>query len=995
MVTTWSDGDAFASGAGWSVPPDSDEVPWAPTEPEERYERRRLLGAGGMGRVYAVWDARLEREVALKEVAASVTGATSERLAAEARTTARLEHPGIVPVHDAGESGDGRLYYTMRLVQGRSMLACIAADDQGLNTLLRHFLAAAQAVAFAHSRGVVHRDLKPENIMVGAFGETQVVDWGLARPLDAPDGQAVGTPAYMAPEQAEGTSSLRSDVWSLGATLHHLLGGRPPFPGDSAAILVRSRAGRAEALDAAIAPDLRAIALRALSLDPEDRYPSAAELAEDLARFLDGRQVVSYSYSPWELLRRLLIAWRVPLTVALVGALLTSLVGAGAWRQTLRERDRAVAAEEQTAAALAVADEHLSRALETQALSAHREGRLADAEVLAAHALSRRESADMRGILAAAGPGERPRVLEEQALPDCPGLVLDPAAERFLCVTPDGVSLWELASLTRLWTRPDLGGGVVFAGDAVALARSDLSLLVLDAASGATRYEVQPTFGGTAPRSNGRFVSLGNGLGVLVVDVTDGRVHRAEHCEDAVIQTALGPGDELALACVDGTLRVGRVGQPLRTLPSPFDADEPSTGILVFDGSERLLAGTTRGRMALIDLTGAAAPALSRVFEEELRGLTPLPDAGRVAVLDAGGRTRLVNLRTGAVLGHLPGPLRRVLAVDGAPDQAVTFDGGRLRRWALPESLPPRSVRGPAGLTNVSVSPDGRRFAAASGDSRLRVYDAATGDLLHQERVGNGVMKWAAFSPDGRWLMGASMNGPQPVVLDTTTWRRVPLPTATPMRRIGALADGSIWGAAFGPALFLLRPGAEAWTPVTSGSAVHDGASTADGRWAAAVDGEGLLWWLESGAEPAITRLFSHPGAGAVAPHPSGERVAISDHEGVHVLDLQGEPLLDLRVTGSPIGDIAVSPDGRWLAGAQVDGLLRVWGLEDGREVAVLRGHEGRAASVVFDATSAELLSAGWDGQVLRWSVAALDRPADELRALVEEAWGMPLDEAL
>jgi serine/threonine protein kinase len=188
---------------------------------DARYAREGLLGRGGMGLVYLARDTRLDRAVALKEAARD--GDTAARLAREARVTAGLEHPGIVTVHDSGTTAEGRPSYTMRLLRGRPLSTVLAeaGDRSARLLLLRHYLTACQAVAYAHAEGVIHRDLKPANIMVGRFGETQVVDWGLAtrsgegappgsgHARDAGDtatGSVLGTPAYMSPEQARGVA---------------------------------------------------------------------------------------------------------------------------------------------------------------------------------------------------------------------------------------------------------------------------------------------------------------------------------------------------------------------------------------------------------------------------------------------------------------------------------------------------------------------------------------------------------------------------------------------------------------------------------------------------------------------------------------------------------------------------------------------------------------------------------------------------------------------
>jgi len=259
----------------------------------DRYRIAEPIGAGGMGLVYLADDTALGRRVAVKIIdAADETGELAERLLSEARVLARLEHPGIVPVHDVGALPDGRVFYVMKFVDGQT-LADFAATEAPLAARLRAFARVCEAVAFAHSRGVVHRDLTPRNVMVGAFGETVVLDWGLAG--GGSDAAIGGTRGFMAPEQAEGRAGdARSDVYALGAILQILL-----EPGSAAAAL-------------------NAVVRKAMATDPAHRYPTAAALGDDVLRFLEAAPVSAHRYTALETARRWLVRNRV--IVSLVAA---------------------------------------------------------------------------------------------------------------------------------------------------------------------------------------------------------------------------------------------------------------------------------------------------------------------------------------------------------------------------------------------------------------------------------------------------------------------------------------------------------------------------------------------------------------------------------------------------------------------------------------------------------------------------------------------------
>jgi serine/threonine protein kinase len=243
-----------------------------------RYQVEDEIGRGGMGIVYRAWDSQLERPVALKVMDPGCA------VNQEAKLLAQLEHPGLAPVYDAGTLPDGRLYYAMRLIEGQRLDEFLR-HEPSLPARLRIFEKICEAVAFAHNRGVIHCDLKPLNIMVGKFGEVFVVDWGVARALNAAASPTAGTPPYMAPEQSHPGAQLvdgRTDVFALGRLLQDLM---PPSP----------------------ARALSAIARKASAPDPRHRFQDVQQLAADVNLFLDGFPVTAYRDTSIERLARF---WR-------------------------------------------------------------------------------------------------------------------------------------------------------------------------------------------------------------------------------------------------------------------------------------------------------------------------------------------------------------------------------------------------------------------------------------------------------------------------------------------------------------------------------------------------------------------------------------------------------------------------------------------------------------------------------------------------------------
>lgn len=284
-----------------------------------RYELLGPLGRGGTATVYAARDTVLRREVALKiydqPAARGLNGGAAEPL-----VMGGLEHPGIVPVHDAGTLPDGCPFYAMKLVRGRR-LDEVLRDEPPLGDRLRLFEKLCEPVAFAHARGVIHRDLKPQNVMVGLFGEVLVMDWGAAR-LAADTGLTVaGTPGFMAPEQAAGAGDERSDIFGLGALLYFLLTGRPP--GAVPVTPPRAAAFR-------VPRPLQAICLKALASEPGSRYPDVNGLLDDLHRYQDGRRVLAHVENPITTAARLVSKYRA--VVALVLAYVLVRVALLVWQ---------------------------------------------------------------------------------------------------------------------------------------------------------------------------------------------------------------------------------------------------------------------------------------------------------------------------------------------------------------------------------------------------------------------------------------------------------------------------------------------------------------------------------------------------------------------------------------------------------------------------------------------------------------------------------------
>jgi serine/threonine protein kinase len=397
-------------------------------QPKGRYRLSGEIGRGGMGSILKAIDKDLRRPVAMKVMLHDSSEAQRLRFVEEAQITGQLEHPGIVPVHELGIDKTGRLFFTMKLVDGLSLAEIfkrLRADDPStvaeftLTKLVRILVDVANAVAFAHHRGVVHRDIKPANLMIGRFGEVLVMDWGLAKVvgnqkpitarrtrrgdseagtarsgsgvkvLQAPPvadlvssqrsasslntlvGTVVGTPAYMSPEQARGDTNRitrRSDVYALGALLYEILTLTPPVRGSTAqSTIAQVIAGRIDppeqrAPTRDIPSELSAVAMKALKAEPHLRYGSVEEFRSDLELFLDGRAVSAKADSSWETIVKLIRRNRAASVAIITGGLLVTAITVFAFKVNLEARHRAEHQEAQATLARAQAETALEEA---------------------------------------------------------------------------------------------------------------------------------------------------------------------------------------------------------------------------------------------------------------------------------------------------------------------------------------------------------------------------------------------------------------------------------------------------------------------------------------------------------------------------------------------------------------------------------------------------------------------------------------------------------
>lgn len=695
---------------------DSVDAPVIPVVEPAVFVVERELASGGMGRVLRARDRRLGRTVAIKEVLSKDLQPRFER---EALITARLQHPAIVPIYEAGTWPDGSGFYTMRLVPGDTLHAALAraTDLASRLALLHHVVAITEAVAYAHGLGVIHRDLKPNNVLVGDLGESVVIDWGLAKELDAPDddepvpptlpmkdgeepapetsrshtlalpltraGAVMGTPGFMAPEQARGEPpDERADVFALGAILYTLLSGVRPYARELAEggtdAVVAATATRAPIPIDQLAPDapadLRAIVTKAMTHDRESRYRTAREMAEELRRFETG-QLLARPYGARELALRWLRRHR---TAVIVGAaafaaivIVTATAAVGVMRSRATEREALHTAER----ARAESEANLAALLEEQGRTAVQDGRLDQALVYLSEALSRgRETVSLQHLL---GVTLRDRDLAVGSSAtftsplDALALTTD---DTLVALTADGeVSRWaggQRVSMHTIeqgvgaaWPSPD--------GAIILTCRTSPHLEAWDTKTGARRW-----------------------------------ASARKTCESGPIIAFSPSGDEVVVA-----------------------DDELGAPPLVLDSQ----TGTPRATLPF-----AGAPTTAVAYSS---------DGARIATADARGTVRVWNTASRSVQATWAGAAYKQLAfVDAATLVGAT--AYQLVTWSVRETgRALANVRHDARISHVVTSARGRLVATADDRGSIRIFEAS-GELVgasHETRHVNQL----AFTPDG------------------------------------------------------------------------------------------------------------------------------------------------------------------------------------------------------------------------------------------------------
>ena len=1005
------------------------------------YEVFEELGRGGMGVVYKARQIKLNRFVALKMILAGAHAGETDlaRFRTEAEALARLQHSGVVQIHEVGDH-EGRPYFSLEFLPGGSLAGRLKEGPfppERAASLVAELAAAIQA---AHQQGVIHRDLKPGNVLFTAEGQPKITDFGLAKKLDDPTGPTqtgavMGTPSYMAPEQAGSSPRAigpATDVYALGAILYELLTGRPPFQAatyyDTVLQVINEDPIQPTRLQPRVPRDLETICLKCLRKEPGRRYASAAELGAELQRFLNHQPITALPISSSE--RALLWCRRRPLVAGLLAVLVLVTLGGFsgitvAWlaalsaRQLAEERRKTADDERQKA------DDERVIAVQER-LAAQKSQRRAQENLYTAHMQLIQSSwqtsqgiGRMRELLDAQIP-----VAAEQ---DHRGL------EWYLC--------WRWSHAER-FVSPAQSGYIVGAAFS-----PDGKVLITGAGREVKFWDVGKGELLGVPLIQEGFVTglilspdgktLAVGIGVDTVALLDYSTRKQE----AVIRRRIGIITSLAFAPDSKSLAVGSGGRvitywDLDSARAPKPQAAPNAGpalkwearegfgnavtALAFspDG-KTLVAGNWDSRVSLWDVdTGARLTQLGG-HAGQVRAVAFSPDGQMIAsggqdetvqLWDARKKTAGSVLKTGPILALAFANDGKRLVVGCSDHDSAIWDLTTRQRMAL--------FKGHADpVTSVAVSADSHWMASGSSDRTVRLWNMETAAQplqLKSETVGRvqgqpfyRELTSVALSPDGEMLamgsgaflrdgpMKAPVSSPLPIKLQHLRTGQPALALADSGDGVFKLVfsnDGALVAGAGGGRTVRL------WDSGTGKLLAHWSGHSASIRALAFAPGRGLLasagldqtirlWPLPEGKNPVV--LGGKTGAiSSLAFSPDGTILAAGTRNANEML---GEMVVDrtkraeIRLWDLASGQIrknlaghfgevfavAFSPDGRLLASGGTDAVVRVWEVDSGNQFAALRGHTQPVTEVAFTPDGRTLLSASRDQTIKLWNLAA------------------------
>ena len=1017
-----------------------------------RYKYKKEIGRGGMGIVLKVRDRDLQRSLAMKVLLGTGTPGAEEtprdhrkltRFLEEAQITGQLDHPGVVSVHELGMDARGRPFFTMRLVRGHTLKKVFSAiegstkvaglEEWTRNRAISALLRVCETIAFSHSKNVIHRDLKPSNIMVGRFGETYVMDWGLAKilgrdeqrniapkvepgadesvsivhsdrrtetdgdpgsPLLTMDGDVVGTPAYMAPEQAKGELEkvgTSADIYSLGAILYHLLTGRTPYSDEDSrqnphVVLMRVLSGPPEPihkLRKGVPVELAAICERAMAYSRKLRYATVQEFSADLSAYLEGRVVVAHEtgsiaeFKKWVVRNKAMATVSAFAVVSLV-AVLGRISYINATHNTKLDKSNAeLIVATQKAESNAREVEASAKAIKAASLASER----------AAYGSSM-NAAHLSLRLGETGAAQE---LLNSAQQDYRGWEWD----HINLASDTSLQVWETGLTTSL--------EVAFSPDGLLTANAQ--------SSGRSEIQIRSAINGDVIKSIEALPLSVTGLDFdstsqrLAISCADKTVRVVEHftgheiifdLDSSAEAVDFGPGGLLACATMESGVTVwdtqGKKGSSDSDPLHSFETAEPLTSVK-FSSDGTYLAAGSKGGMVHIwnlktreqlqlplsegDITEVAfhptADIMSVCTDDSLvriirikdgkaltladralidtyaTGCVFLPD-GRVMTACADGLLRLLNINDTditLVQGHTGG-LSSIAIDDQGLNLVTGSSDGTLRLWSRLSFQAKTLLAGHEDvITSLGFSANGDVIATASKDASIRLWDSATAETIQVLRGHDKFATCLAFSPNGEWL--ASGTGERSKV-DPKTGARTKLKS-----------EIRLWDAKQGEFFSAFQHHSKYLT---------DMAFSPDSRFLAVASGDNTcsVWNVE---EDSLVATLALDGtfANALVWNSAGTRILTGASDGrVQEWDpFRSEAPLKTHELGAGVLDLCYGVDDTQFIVGCLDSSVQIWTL-GGQLRRKLESHQYGVRSVDLAPDGKRLVTRSHDGSMTIWN---------------------------